>query len=126
MKAIILSAEKKTLPIQDPETLKDVDVVMVEVKVQFQKEDGTPYFTQTYALAPQSFDENNPSEYFDIQAQAMQNELDLALKNVVVNSDNVKADAVVEQLTTDQPEDVSTSEGETVELLNETTDQVLN
>lgn len=98
MKANILSADKKVMPVYSEEQQADVDTIMVEVKVQFVKENGDVYFTQTYARRPEDFDEENPTAYFDDQAQALQNDLDQQVANVDNNTSNATADVVIQKL----------------------------
>lgn len=97
MRATILSAEKKILPFPNEEGT-DVDTLMIEVKVQYQKDDGTPYMTQNYARTPASFDLENITAEFDTIAQSMQNDITDAVENQDKNEASAVADEIINKL----------------------------
>jgi len=98
MKANILSADKKIMPVYSEEQQADVDTIMIEVKVQFVKDNGDVYYTQSFARRPEDFDEEDPTAYFDEQAKALQNDLEQQAANVDNNTSNQVADVVIAKL----------------------------
>lgn len=103
MKAIIVSAEKQTIPQFNQDSQKDEPTLVVATTVQFQKDDGTAYLTQTFAQRPEDIDADNPQAYFDRQADILQRDLDASAANAPQQANSTLADEIVEKLIT-QPD----------------------
>jgi hypothetical protein len=96
MKYKILSADKQTLPRFNNQTNQDEPSVMVVTKVEFSTDDGHVVSVQEYAHLP----EDVSPEYFQAQANAMQNDLDNAQATVGTQAASKLADEKLQQLTT--------------------------
>ena len=94
MKAAITSAETGLLPLYDNEQQTEVLTPVVITTVEFQKDDGTVYFTQTYACKPEDF----PADNYQSQADAMQADLDRTAIQQVVDQQMQQANAKVEEI----------------------------
>jgi hypothetical protein len=103
MKAIIVSAEKQTIPQFNQISGQDEPTLVVVTTVQFQKDDGTLYLTQTFAQRPEEIDADDPQAYFDKQAGILQTDLDGTEANAQQEADSALADEIVEKLIT-QPD----------------------
>lgn len=98
MKANITNVEKWVIPQYDATEQKDIDTLMIVVSVDFIKADGTTYLSQIYARKPEDFDENNPTEYFDAQAEALQADLDNAEQTKEIQQDSKVADSIIAKI----------------------------
>lgn len=84
MKAKITSAEKRLMPSGN----QDNEVLMVAVGVDFMLDTGELYYHQEYAVLPEVLaDYENPADYFQKQADAMQNDLN----HTAANAGNIEA-----------------------------------
>jgi hypothetical protein len=99
MKAIIISAEKQTIPQFNDDTQQDEPTLVVVTTVQFQNDDGTSHLTQTYAQKPSEIDADNPSAYFDRQAEILQTDVDGQQANQQQEAQSTLADEIIEKLT---------------------------
>lgn len=99
MKANITNVEKWVIPQWDGEQGADVDTLMVVVSVDFVKADGTIYLSQIYARRPEEFDAENPTAYFDAQADALQADIDNAEETKEIQQDSKKADDIINKIT---------------------------
>lgn len=98
MKAKIVQVQKQTLPLYDSKTQKDELTLVVVTTVEFYKDDGTLYHTQSYAQRPEEIDPENPKAYFDRQAQAMQADVDGQAANAVLQEKSNLADQIIQKL----------------------------
>jgi hypothetical protein len=98
MKAVIVTAEKQTLPQFNVATNQDEPTLVVVTTVEFHNDDGTLYHTQTYAQRPDEIDPENPQAYFDRQAQVLQNDIDGRKANAGNEAASELADQIVEKL----------------------------
>lgn len=97
MIAKIISAEKQTIPRYNNETEVDEPTIMVVTKVEFYKDNGDLYYTQSYAQRPEDMGED-PTAYFKAQAVVMQKDLDDELAHEQDHAASELADKIVEQL----------------------------
>jgi len=97
MIAKIISAEKQTIPRYNNETGIDEPTIMVVTTVEFYKDDGSLYYTQSYAQRPEDMGED-PIAYFKAQAAAMQSDLDDQQAHAQDRADSELADKIVEQI----------------------------
>lgn len=98
MKAVIVKAEKQTLPQFSAATNQDEPTLVVVTTVNFYKDDGTLYHTQTYAQRPEEIDLEDPQAYFDRQAQVLQTDCDGSQANAENEETSALADQIVEKL----------------------------
>ena len=62
-------------------------------------EGAVPYLTQKFAQRPEEVDQDNPTAYFDRQANILQAELDGQQANAETQAQSQLADQIVEKLT---------------------------
>lgn len=100
MKANITSAVKQILPVYSADAGQDVDTLMVVVGVDFVNDDGSPYSHQDYAKLPGDLDAmDDPKQYFQDQADVMQNDIDQAAIDAPQVVAQAQADDVISKLT---------------------------
>jgi len=99
MKAIVTHVEKQTLPQFNKATGQDEPTLVVATTVEFFKDDGTLYHTQTYAQRPEEIDANDPQAYFDKQASVLQADVEGAASHVQDEAASKLADEIVAKLT---------------------------
>jgi S-methylmethionine-dependent homocysteine/selenocysteine methylase len=98
MKAVVVKAEKETLPQFNAATGQDEPTLVVVTHVHYYKDDGTLFHSQTYAQRPEEIDAENPQKYFDQQANVLQADLDGQAKNAESQATSELADQIVEKL----------------------------
>ena len=98
MKAVIVKAEKQTLPQFNTATNQDEPTLVIVTTVNFYNDDGTLFHTQSYAQRPSEVDLENPQAYFDRQAVVLQNDLAGREANAGNQATSELADEIVEKL----------------------------
>jgi hypothetical protein len=98
MKAVIVTAEKQTLPQFNSATGQDEPTLVVVTTVNFYNDDGTLHSTQSYAQRPSEIDPSDPQAYFDRQASVLQNDIDGRQENAESQATSELADQIVEKL----------------------------